>query len=194
MRLRRGGGRAGGFRGLAQPAAVPPIVRAALERAHALTAAGDFSGAAAIYARLAEEAYARARPRPGVQMDLAAGHSWLQAGDCAQAEACARHALHYLLPARRPGPALALVEQIVQTLTAQGHGAEAQRLQAEVAALLQGAGLEAGGPAAAPPAPPAGRLPAACPACGAPLRPAELEWVEADRAACAYCGTIILTQ
>lgn len=194
MRPRQGIGRIGGFRGIAQPRVVPPVVRAALERAHALMSAGDFSGAAVIYARLAEEAYAHARPRPGVQMDLAAGHSWLQAGDYAQAVAYARHALHYLLQMRRPGPALALVEQIVQALTAQGRNAEAQRLQTEVEALLQGAGLPKGEPAAPPASPAAARLPAACPACGAPIRPAEVEWVAADRAACAYCGAILLTQ
>lgn len=190
MRLRRIGGRAGSWRRGVPPAVVPPVVRAALERARDLAAQGDFSGAATIYARLAQEAYARARPRPGVQMDLAAGYSWLQGGELAQAAACARHALTFLLPLRRPGPALALVEQIVQAWLAQGNPAEAQRLQTEVAALLQSVGL----PLAVPTAVPAtAHLPAACPSCGAPLRPAELEWVAADRAACAYCGTLILT-
>jgi len=39
-----------------------------------------------------------------------------------------------------------------------------------------------------------GRLPAQCPTCYAPLRTDEVEWVEADRVVCTYCGSVVLTE
>ena len=40
---------------------------------------------------------------------------------------------------------------------------------------------------------PQGRLPGNCPKCGAPLRAAELEWLDKRSAECSYCGTLVRT-
>jgi hypothetical protein len=38
------------------------------------------------------------------------------------------------------------------------------------------------------------RLPPDCPACHAPLHPDDLTWLEDDRVACPFCGTIVLAE
>lgn len=192
--------RPGPLRNPRQPA-VPPVVRRALERAQRALATGTPDEAARIYIRLADEAYARGRLRPAVQMDLEATRACLAGQDFAGAQTRALHALERLLVAgRHPHRVKPAVERIAAAMTAQGAEDQARDFRQRVAELLAAHGhswddLAAApdGPAALPATASHGRLAAQCPSCYAPLRPDEVEWVEVDRARCTYCGSIILT-
>jgi len=191
--------RPGPGRGPRQPA-VPPMVRHALEHARRAMQEGAPDKAAGIYVRLADEAYARGRIRPGVQMDIEATRAFLAAEKFDRARARALHALEYLLAAGKlPYRARPAVERVAAAITAQGDEDSARAFRQRVEALLEAYGhswneltdvpvdgpRSRGGRAR-------GRLPAQCPACAAPLRSDEVEWVEDDRAMCTYCGSMVL--
>ncbi|MCJ7548430.1 MAG: hypothetical protein MUQ30_01970 [Anaerolineae bacterium] len=179
---------------------VPPMVRHALEHAQRAMQEGVPDRAARIYVRLADEAYADGRIRPGVQMDIEATRAFLAAQEFDRAQARALHALEYLLAAGRlPHRAKPAVERVAAAMTAQGDKDAAPAFRQRVEALLEVYGHSwdelAAGPGGDPRSPAGrarGRLPAQCPSCYAPLRSDEAEWVEEDRATCTYCGTIVL--
>jgi len=180
--------------------AVPPMVRHALVHAQRAMQEGVPDKAARIYVRLADEAYAYGRIRPGVQMDIEATRAFLAAQEFDRAQARALHALEYLMAAEKlPHRARPAVERIAAAMTAQGAEDAAHAFRQRVEALLEVYGhswdeladvsvddpRSRGGRAR-------GRLPAQCPSCYAPLRSDEVEWVEDDRAICTYCGSTVL--
>ena len=172
---------------------VPPVVRRALAQAQRLVAAGKFNEAAAIYDRLAQEAYARGRRRPGLHMDLEAGRAYLQAADVDQAQKRARRATQNALQIARPGLVMPLVEEITRHLEAQGDPEAARRFREEIKALLQEQRIATGGFTGEPQQRvPRKTLPGHCPACHAPLRPDEVEWLADDRVSCPFCGSVVV--
>jgi len=191
--------RRGPGRGPRQPA-VPPMVRHALEHAQRAMQEGVPDKAARIYVRLADEAYARERIRPGVQMDIEATRAFLSAQEFDRAQARALHALEYLMAAGRlPHRARPAVERIAAAMVAQGAEDTALAFRQRVEVLLETYGHRWDELADVPVGDPKsqdgrgrGRLPAQCPSCYAPLRSDEVEWVEDDRAMCAYCDSIVL--
>jgi hypothetical protein len=171
---------------------VLPAVRRALDNARRSQQVGDWAGAAAIYTHLAEEAYLRGRIRAGVQMDMEAARAYLEAQDYPAMQEQLVRALRSLLTQELPvQPVLPLIERVSVTLESGGAGAAAQSLHAAVEAELHVYSLSL---ATATPAqsPPHSVLPAQCPACTAPLHPAEVTWLEFGRAQCAYCGAMVL--
>ena len=154
----------------------------------------DWSWSQAV--RLADEAYARGRIRPGVQMDIEATRACLAAEDFDRAQARALHALEYLLAAGKlPHWARPAVERIAAAMQAQGAEDAVHTFRRRVEALLEVYGHSWDDLAAVPAGDlrsQGGRLPAQCPSCYAPLRSDEVEWVEDDRATCTYCGSIVL--
>lgn len=175
---------------------VPPGVRQALGEARQHLLDGQPLQAAAIYDRLALEAYNHGRPRPGVQMDLEAARAFLAGGDAVSAQQRALRALRFVLQVGRPVSVLPLIGRIMVYLESQGQTAEAQQFRAEVDKLLGERGLAFDAVRQAAPVAPAkpGKLPGQCPACGAPLHPDELEWVGDDRVTCAFCGSIVVAE
>ena len=173
---------------------VPPVVQRALAQAQRLIAAGKFREAAAIYDRLAREAYARGRLRPGLHMNLEAGRAYLQAADVDQAQERVRRAMQNALQIARPGLALPLVEKITRHLEAQGAPAAARRFREEIEALLQEQRVALGGFPGEPGRAPRKTLPGHCLACHAPLRPDEVEWLADDRVSCPFCGSVVVTE
>ena len=79
-----------------------------------------------------------------------------------------------------------LASRMVQALRERGYRAQADALQAEVNQRLAGVMPEST-PFATPTAG-HGDLPAHCSACGGPLRPDEVDWLDATTAECPYCG------
>ncbi len=173
---------------------VPPVVRRALAKAQRLVADRKFREAAAIYDRLAQEAYARGRLRPGLHMDLEAGRAYLQAADVNQAQERARRATQNALQITRPGLVLPLVGEITRHLEAQGDPEAARHFREGIEALLQEQRSAPGGFIGEPRRAPRKTLPGHCPACHAPLRPDEVEWLADDRVSCPFCGSVVVAE
>ncbi len=171
---------------------IPPVVQRALAEAQRLIASGKFREAAAIYDRLSQEAYARGRLRPGLHMDLEAGRAYLQAADVDQAQKRARRAVQNALQIARPGLVMPLVEGITRHLEAQGDPEAARSFREEIEALLQEQRVAPGGFIGEPRRAPRKTLPGHCPACHAPLRPDEVEWLADDRVSCPFCGSVVV--
>ncbi|MFP4345659.1 MAG: hypothetical protein ACLFU8_13275 [Anaerolineales bacterium] len=166
---------------------LPPVVRRALVNAQRLLDLGQHAQAAAVYDRLATEAYARGRVRAGVQMDLEAGRAYLRADLVDQAQARARRAVERSGELGHAGLVRSLVEGIVRRLEARGDSTAAQSFRAEMEARWE---TESPPPTAAQAR--TARLPAHCPACRAPLRLDEVEWSAEDRATCPFCGSVVV--
>ncbi len=171
---------------------VPPLVRRALARAQRLRAQGDFLAAAAIYDRLAQEALARDRQRPGLQMTLAAARSYLRGAAWDEALKRARQATEQARGLGRPALVAPLARQMVRYLDEHGEPERAKRFRAEMEDIL--GQRVAGAPELEEAAIAARRLPANCPACRAPLYPEEVTWLAADRATCPFCGSVVMAE
>ncbi|MEW5829490.1 MAG: hypothetical protein AB1846_11410 [Chloroflexota bacterium] len=179
MRRRFRGGR------LARPnpaRQVPP----ALLRANQLFTGGDYRAAAAAFDELARRAEMRGGPNAG-RFALRAGEAWVMAGDVQTGMARIKDGLNALIAAGNLAALGRIGPRVVRELTERGLTAEAE----EVTGLLR---QRLPGFSATPSAPgPVGRvtLPTHCPGCGAPLRPDEVEWLDAASAECDYCGSLI---
>ncbi len=170
--LLRGGGR--------------PNVPPALRQANMLFGSGNYLAAAQAFERLAQRAEMRGGPNAG-RFALRAGEAWVMAGDLQTGMARVKDGLSALLAAGNLAALSRIGARVVRELTGRGLTGEA----ADVTDMLD---QYIPGFAAAPSAPgPAGRaaLPTHCPSCGAPLRPDEVEWLDAVTAECDYCGSLI---
>jgi tetratricopeptide (TPR) repeat protein len=181
---RRGiGGRPGG----------PGRIRARLmfDRALSLLESGQFNEAAAALDELAAAGAARGAPPARVaQVTLQAARAHLGAGRAGEAVTRFQRAVQLFAAGGRPRRAAQAAQLGPAELRARGFTREADALQQELNAQLQQAGVSlapAMGEGARPPA--SRSLPARCSSCGAPLRPDEVEWHDAQTAECPYCGT-----
>jgi hypothetical protein len=157
-----------------------------LREAHRLYGAGQVAEAAEIFAHLGHTAEAHHMPRRAVRLHARAAESYAQAGNKGMALSEARQALQMVQRQQARGQLGRLLRRITEGFRQQGMQAEAETLEREFGggvAVAEGAGEEMVAH---------GRLPAQCPQCGGPVRPDEVEWVDADRAECAYCGSILM--
>jgi hypothetical protein len=99
------------------------------------------------------------------------------------AVALGQRALHLLAGAGQTARAQSLLARMLQALERRNYYEQAVELRAEGTALLGAQKRESHTPHAA--------LPAKCPSCNAPLRPDQVEWIDAQSAECAYCGSVI---
>ncbi len=159
------------------------MAQQALRQAEAQMQQGNFAQAAEIFARLAEAAEAHGVPR-APQLHLRAAQAWLKAGDLSQAETHLWRGLEMLANAERWRPLAQVGQRVVRELETAGQAALAARVEDWLRNTL---------PADAPLTAPAGRpaLPTHCPACGGPVRPDEVEWLDGQTAECAFCGSPI---
>jgi hypothetical protein len=165
----------------------------ALRRANRQIERGQYAQAYPALKRLADGAaqsdmpvragalYAQAA-RARVQMAAPGAHSaaW-------DAVALGQRALHLLAGAGRNALAHALLARMLGLLERKHYYEQAVDLRAEGTALL-GAKPRA---AAARDVAQRPALPAKCPSCQTPLRADELEWIDAQRAECVYCGAVV---
>ena len=159
---------------------VPPV----LQEANFVFDKGEYGRAAELFERIAETAAARGGPRAPL-FHLQAGRARILAGQAALGMPSLKRGLE-LLAQRGQFPRLHQAgRRVISELKEQSLNKEA----AEIAAWLES--LLPSMPSLASPKVPPKRpvLPTHCPACGAGMRPDEVEWLDEVTAECAYCGS-----
>jgi hypothetical protein len=145
---------------------------------------GNYLEAASALEQLARAAEARGGPRAPL-FHIQAGRARIMAG--------------------QPAPAMESLERGLGLFAVRGQSAKLGNFGARLVADLHQRGLveEAGwltdylrelspgfqAPAPLTASPKQPLLPTHCPACGAPLRPDEVDWLDAATAECAFCGS-----
>jgi len=164
-----------------------------LERANQLIIDGRPGQAAAIFAQLAETVEGRGNLRRAAHLHLQATRALMRVPDGAGALLHAQKGLQLFQAAGLAGQARLAYGRILTDLQAGGLTTETDQLQRAMASTLGAAPA-----AAAEPAPSATmRLPPQCPQCSGPIRPDEVEWLQAPGVAsqpaaeCPYCGSPI---
>jgi hypothetical protein len=169
--------------GAVRPLAPGPI--RALENANRLYAAGQYGPAAEQYEMLAQAASAGKLPFAPRLFFQAARANW-QVGRIPHGMQLLRTGLGILLTAGAFGRIRQIANAAADELDQLGHAPEA----AEVRKFL--ADVPAPAESAAPPAEPVHpALPTHCGKCGAIIRSDEVDWIDAQTAECAYCGSPI---
>jgi hypothetical protein len=159
-----------------------------LARADRLFNQGKYSEAAPIFERLARGAAQRGMPDRAGDLYLRSARCRLEMDDVDLAVEQAKQALRLFGRAGRVGKIERLMPKIVDALREKGYASEADALQQEVEARLAEAprGARPGRPAMAH-----RELPAKCSACGAPVKPDEVTWLDRQTAECTYCGSVL---
>lgn len=164
---------------------VPPPVA----EAERLFRVGDYARAVKRFDSLVPEAVDRGRLEAAGDFSLRAARCYLELGDLDQADERAVQAVDFFIQARRPARVRQVLPRILAALEQHGCQEQAERLQREVQEAFQGEQpLPGRMPLAARSA---ARLPAQCPACGAPIKPNEVSWVGPGTAECPYCSGVI---
>lgn len=159
---------------------IPPL----LSRANQLMSAGDYPEAANALEQLARAAEARGGPRAPF-LHIQAGRARAMAGQRDQAVESLERGLGLFAVRGQTGKVVGFGNRIVAELQQRGFTAEAKQLTDYLRELSPG--FEVGAPPAAQAKKPV--LPTHCPGCGAPVRPDEVEWLDAETAECAFCGS-----
>ena len=165
-----------------------PRPRQVLARANRLFDQGEFAEAAPIFDRLARGADERGMLNRAGDLYLQAARCHLEMGEAAVAVERGKHALRLFGRAGLFGKIERLMPRMVEALQEQGYQAEAAALRQEVEARLAEA------PPGARPARPAmarRELPAKCSACGGPVKPDDVTWLDPQTAECPYCGSVL---
>ena len=177
-----------------------PRPRQMLMRANQLFDQGEFAEAAPIFERLAEGAAERGMLNRAGDLYLQSARCHLEMGKAALAVERGKHALRLFGRAGLFGKIERLMPRMVEALQEKGYQAEATALQQEVEARLAEAPPGRRPPPGARPAgwpsfarPPMARreLPAKCSACGAPVKPDDVTWLDPQTAECPYCGSVL---
>src|SRR5512138_1853350 len=156
---------------------VPPV----LQEANFVFDKGEYGRAGELFEQIAEKAAARGGPRAPI-FYLQAGRARILAGQTALGTPSLKRGLE-LLAERGQFPRLQQAgERVLSELDERGLKKEAMEIEAWLKTVL---------PSAAPPASATKHplLPTHCPACGAAMRPDEVEWLDEVTAECAYCGS-----
>ncbi len=150
----------------------------------------DPAEAATILEKRAQAAEEQGMLDQAGDLHLEAARCYLQLDDIERADDHGLKALRLFIQARRPGKVRRLVPRMMAVLHRKGYHDEAEKLRREVEGLLDALPGERaipwGGRAVQ-----RGSLPAKCPSCGGPIRPDEVNWIDAYSAECAYCGGIV---
>lgn len=179
-------------RQLQQPAEKPgqiptgPLLRR-LQAAHRLLEEGQYLLAAEAFEDLARGAQIR-DPERAPQFYLQAARAYLLAGNIDPAMQLIYHGLGLLANGQKWFRLRKYFNQADSELRARGYTSQADALGKWLYQQLVPPEAQEALPQddAEHPA-----LPTACPSCGAPLHPAEIEWVDEKSAECAFCGAII---
>jgi hypothetical protein len=173
-----------------------------LARANRLFNQGKFVEAALIFDRLAKGAAERGMLNRAGDLYLQSARCHLETGKATLAVERGKHALRLFGRASLFGKIERLMPRMVEALQDKGYQAEAAALRQEVEARLAEAPpgrrpMPGARPVGWPPfvEPPAARrqLPAKCSACGAPIKPDDVTWLDSQSAECPYCGSVLKT-
>jgi hypothetical protein len=156
---------------------VPPV----LQEANFAFDKGEYGRAGELFERIAETAAARGGPRAPL-FYLQAGRARILAGQTALGMPSLKRGLE-LLAQRGQLPKLQQAgRRAVTELNERGLQKEAVEIESWLKSLSPSmSSLDA--PSQRP------GLPTHCPACGAAMRPDEVEWLDEVTAECAYCGS-----
>lgn len=177
-----------------------PRPRQILARANRLFDQGQFAEAAPIFDRLARGAAEREMLNRAGDLYLQSARCHLGMGKAAVAIERGKQALRLFGRAGLFGKIERLMPKMVEALQEKGYQAEAEALRQEVEARLAEIPPERRQPPGARPAgwspfagPPAARreLPAKCSACGGPVKPDDVTWLDPRSAECPYCGSVL---
>jgi hypothetical protein len=161
---------------------VPPL----LQHANKSMETGDYPGAAMAFEQLAHAAEGRGGPRAPI-FYLQAGRARILANQNTAGVQSFKHAFD-LFAQRGQFPRLQQTgARVVSEMTERGLTKEAAEVDAWVKALLPTKFTGIFKPPEAPVKKPI--LPTHCPACGAPVRPDEVEWLDDVTAECVFCGS-----
>ncbi|MCC7118105.1 MAG: hypothetical protein IT310_06225 [Anaerolineales bacterium] len=166
----------GGFRRAGKPE-VPPL----LKRANHFFFNGQFAEASETFEELAERALARGGPRAPLFF-LQAGRARILNGESQLGVERLQQGLKLFVEYDKAFRAQRAGERICAELQEHGLTDEAQQIQTLLAVLPK---LNAASEKTAP----TPHLPTHCPACGAALKPDEVEWLDDITAECEYCGS-----
>ncbi len=156
---------------------VPPI----LQEANFAFDKGEYGRAGELFEQIAEKAAARGGPRAPV-FYLQAGRARILAGQIALGMPSLQRGLE-LFAQRGQLPRLHQAgRRVVSELNERGLKKEAAEIQAWLEKVLPSV-------PSFDSAPKRPLLPTHCPACGAAMRPDEVEWLDEVTAECAYCGS-----
>jgi thioredoxin-like negative regulator of GroEL/DNA-directed RNA polymerase subunit RPC12/RpoP len=170
-----------------------PAPRRRLGRAQELLRRGNFVEAAQVFEKLAQEAEDRGMLDRAGDSRLQAARCYLELNNTERADQEGLHALRLFLRARRPRKVRRLLPKMVAALEKHGRHKEAEELRKRAEELLGSLRARVGaGPGPGPAR--HGTLPGKCPACGAPVKPNEANWVGQDSAECPYCGSVITAE
>lgn len=172
---------------------IPPVLLRMLAEANRLAEAGDHLGAAKIFDRLAQGAQERDHPRYAANLYARTAHAYVAGGDQSAALAAARTALHGFIQLQMPERLFPFYGNLTHKMREAGMEEAAAALEQEFGGEVERLSVSAPMPSKAEEAF-RGRLPARCSQCGAPLRSDEVEWIDAQRAACLYCGSVVQTE
>jgi hypothetical protein len=159
--------------------AAPPEVRLALQQANALLEQGQPAAAASSLGDLAQRAEQAGEGRAG-WLHLQAARAWNLAADRARSEQHATRGLSLLRPWLSPRRFARLSRRVSTELG----------LTIALEPMAESSDLQIGEDEL--PTQVAKALPPKCPQCGATVRPDEAEPLGDGRAACAYCGSILI--
>jgi hypothetical protein len=158
---------------------IPPVLQEAIFAFDK----GQYGRAGELFEKIAETAAARGGPRAPVYY-LQAGRARLLAGQTALGIPSLQRGLE-LLAQREQFPRLQqAATRVIAELNERGLKKEAADIETWLKAILPTLPSLASSPKRPV-------LPTHCPACGAAVRPDEVEWLDEVTAECAYCGSPI---
>ena len=158
---------------------VPPV----LQEANFVFDKGEYGRAGELFERIAEKASARGGPRAPI-FYLQAGRARILAGQTSLGMPSLRRGLELLGQRGQFARLQQAGERVITELNERGLQKEASEIEAWLKTAL---------PSTPSMDEPRQRpvLPTHCPACGAGVRPDEVEWLDDVTAECAYCGSPI---
>jgi hypothetical protein len=162
---------------------VPPI----LQEANFAFDKGEYGRAGELFEKIAETASARGGPRAPL-FYLQAGRARILAGQTALGMPCLKRGLELLAQRRHLHRLRLTARRVISELQERGLQKEASEIETWLDTVLPATELEPPSPVKRP------ILPTHCPACGAGVRPDEVEWLDDLTAECAYCGSPLREQ
>jgi len=167
-----------------------------LARANRLFDRGRFAEAAPIFDRLAEGAAERGMLNRAGDLYLQSARCHLEMGKATLAVEQGKQALRLFGRVGLIGKIERLMPRMVEALQEKGYETEAEALRQEVEARLTEVPPGRRPPPGARPArsPMTRReMPVKCSACGAPVKPDDVTWLDPQTAECPYCGLVLKT-
>lgn len=157
---------------------VPPV----LQEANFAFDKGEYGRAGELFENLAKAADARGGPRAPI-FHLQAGRARIFAGQTKLGMPSLIRGLELLAQRGQWQKLHQIVQRVVGELSARGLRAEADEIESLLQKVSPSMHQIEESPANKP------ILPRHCPACGAAMRPDEVEWLDEVTAECAYCGS-----